>query len=97
MTQIVCPCCSGTGTVEGGPPVYLSPMQARIYNAVKHAAQGISVKSLINKVYVDDEDGGPLFADNSIRVQIGLLNKRLAAANVKIGTRRGRLYRIIPL
>lgn len=82
--MIVCPCCAGKGEIEERAPVPLSPMQFRIYDLVRRSKYGIPGTELINRVYAHEEDGGPMNADISVRVQIKRANERLAVAGIRI-------------
>ena len=75
--QIRCPCCLGIGTIEPGPPTRLTPIQTKIYNAVRAAKHGIAIDRLADQVYADRIDGGPNCARDVMHTQIYL--KRLAA------------------
>lgn len=92
--KIKCPCCQGAGEIEETAPVHLSPMQLKIYKAVRYAHYGLSSTELANKVYADRDDGGPLWASTSVCVQVKRLNERLAAVGQKVGCGNGKLFRL---
>jgi hypothetical protein len=92
--KIVCPCCKGKGEIEETAPVHLSPLQLKIYKTVRKSAYGIPGTELVNRIYADRDDGGPLWASVSINVQILRMNKRLAAVGQRIGCGNGKLYRL---
>lgn len=94
MSKIKCPCCNGTGEIEQDAPVYLSPMQLKIYNIVRKR-NGILPSDLVNRVYATDPDGGPEFAQISVRVAIVKANARLAAAGERIAGGRTQFYKLI--
>lgn len=94
MKIITCPCCHGAGKIEETAPVHLSPLQLKIYNAVRKTRYGISGPELTNKVYADRDDGGPLWAAVSIHVQVQRMNKRLAPVGQHIGCANGKLFRL---
>ena len=54
-----CPCCNGAGEIEPQAPVALTPLQFKIYEAVRRSARGISGPELVSRVYADRIDGGP--------------------------------------
>lgn len=93
---IVCPCCLGKAVIPAGPPVVLSPMGTKVYNAVRSAKYGINIHDLADKVYADRIDGGPSTANEVVRVSVNSLNKLIVAAGEKIEARdrRYRLHRI---
>jgi hypothetical protein len=91
VTKIVCPCCLGAGEIEQQSPVHLSTMQLKIYDIVRRSKHGIVGEQLINKVYEDRRDGGPICARLSVHVQISNMNKRLAVVGQRVkATARGR-------
>jgi hypothetical protein len=87
---IRCPCCNGTGLINEYPPVRLSEMQYRIWDIVRRAPHGIAVGELVNRVYADHPNGGPISAPQSVCVTVWKANKRLALANQKIVSTKGR-------
>lgn len=87
--KIACPCCLGSGEIEEAAPVPLSPMQFRIFDIVRRSVHGIPGDLLVDRLYADHEDGGPLYARRSMWVQIKLANNRLAKANLRIATTTG--------
>lgn len=86
MVMITCPCCAGKGEIEERAPVPLSPMQFRIYDIVRRSKYGIDGKTLVSRLYANREDGGPVNADISVRVQIVRINERLAPVKLRIGS-----------
>lgn len=93
-SQIRCPCCEGKGTIEPGPPTKLTPIQTKIYLAVRAAGHGIAHSRLADQVYADRIDGGPATARNVIATQVYLMNKRLAGVGEQVRS-EGRAYRLI--
>jgi hypothetical protein len=94
MTQTIrCPCRAGKGTIEPGPPMRLTPIQAKIYEAVRAAKHGIPISKLADQVYADRIDGGPETSWDVIRTQVCQMNKRLAAAGENVRS-EGKLYRL---
>ncbi len=79
---------NGSGVVvDDMPPVYLSKTQRRIWDAVRKSAGGIAIYDLVDVVYGGLRNGGPLTADETIRVHICAMNKRLKAAGLTISGR----------
>jgi hypothetical protein len=98
ITQpLICPCCGGAGTIEPAAPVPLTPMQFRIWEAVRQSRHGLTAPEIAARIYADRYDGGPLHAQGCIYATIRSANHRLQAAGVEItsSTRtRGGIYKI---
>lgn len=63
----------------------LTPLETRIFQALVFAkGNWISAERLASAVYAHDPDGGPLTADNTIRVKILLLRGKLRTFQLKI-------------
>lgn len=92
--KIVCPCCLGKGEIEEVAPVHLSPMQLKIYKAVRATSYGVTGFALLGRIYGDRDDGGPECAAISLHVQVKRMNERLAAVKQKVSCGRGKLYRL---
>ena len=86
MVKVRCPCCEGSGEIEEGAPVPLSPMQLCIFDIVRKSKYGVPGPALVDRVYADWADGGPINAYNSVQVQIRRLNDRLAKAGLRIAS-----------
>lgn len=87
----VCPLCSGAGHIPPDPyPVPLTGVQKRIYDAVTHAPDGLRRERLIFAVWGDDPSGGPSYASQCLSVHLNKMNKRLAAAGLRIKGALGR-------
>lgn len=99
--KITCPCCAGKGEIDDVPPVPLTPMQLKIFNAVKRSPHGVGGDRLVDVIYADRVDGGPEYARVSLSVLIINANARLKAAGVEITTRvngrRSLFYRLVAL
>lgn len=90
MTSIICPCCAGKGEIEGDAYELLTPMQKRIYAAIRDNAGKLGGERLINMLYGDRFDGGPDYPWDSIHVTIHNMNKLLAPLGQRIrASRRG--------
>jgi hypothetical protein len=88
MNVTACECC-GHPVVADEIERVLTPMQARIFKAVKRAgAAGVSSKDIMGIVYADDPNGGPENT-NIIAVVANQANKRLAPLGLKITASRG--------
>ena len=86
MELPVCKCCGQTlpRPLEFNG-IKLSPMQKKLITRVQRAGKfGVTLKMLVDSVYSDDPDGGPLHAERSVHVQLCLANKRLAAAGMRM-------------
>ena len=68
----------------------LTPRQRDMYRALQKAGQrGLLIQELINKVYADEPDGGPMTANNVVQVQKMHMQKKLSAFGLQITTTRG--------
>lgn len=69
----------------------LTKPQRRIFNALQRAGQaGLTRDQIIEKVYTDDPNGGPLTALNSICVQRWKMNKKMKPFGLFIKTTKGK-------
>lgn len=70
-----CPCCRRPYPRDGLP---LTDMERRVYEAV-HGGNGLPVPThrIIDYVYSDDPNGGPLTADGNIRVMVHRIRRKL--------------------
>lgn len=66
----------------------LSPMQRRIAETVARRP-GRTAAELTDIVYADDQDGGPIWALESVRAQIFWANKRLRPRGFVIAPGKG--------
>ncbi len=86
-----CPCCNGSGEIKEHAPVYLSPMQFKVYDTIRRSPHGITGPRLVDKVYADRHDGGPDYASVSVHVMIKRINDKLKGKKQQIwATNRGR-------
>jgi hypothetical protein len=83
-----CPCCSGSGEIEDGPPTQLSPLQRRIWEVVRRS-DGIAIGDLIDRIYASTKGGGPANPSQTINTTVHNANKRLAIFGQKIVSTRG--------
>ena len=99
----ICSCCGQPIPVL--PGVDLTVSQSRIYEAVSKAgSRGVRSSTLIDRLYGDHPDGGPLTAAIALRVHVYYLNIRLRAVGQRIramGSGNGsegiyRLYTVLP-
>lgn len=95
-----CPCCNQPlsadteltlfdelrAVVKNENYVILSPIQYKILSAVRR--RSLSLDGLIEAVYADRVDGGPVTAANSVSVTIVALNRRLACLGIRVGAVR---------
>lgn len=92
-----CPCCNGSGEVDDDvSPVHLSPLQFRIWDIVRKSPHGISIRDLVDRVYIDREDGGPEYATRCVWRTVWNANRRLAVVDQRIVSTKGwgSLYRL---
>lgn len=74
----VCPCCGQT-LPPPGPDVHLTPRERTVFEAIRKAGKyGIPVERLINALYADHEDGGPLHAKHIVYITVRALKDKLA-------------------
>ena len=85
--KITCPCCQGSGEIEEMSPVYLPPLQYRVWDIVRRAGAGIPMATLVDKVYADRVNGGPTHGKTSVYVSIYHLNQRLKETGQRISIR----------
>jgi len=79
-----CPCCNGVGEIEDETPCIMTPLEFRLWDIVRRAKHGISGADVIEKLYADRIDGGPLTAQNVV-AQVRLnLNRKLEASGQEI-------------
>lgn len=67
--------------------MYLPPLQYRVWDEVRRAGDGIPMTTLVDKVYADKPNGGPLHAKKSVYVSIHELNKRLEKRKQRVSIR----------
>lgn len=96
--KITCPCCAGTGEIEESPAAaMLTPTQRKIYLAARDTKGGIEIRKLVDHLYGDRHDGGPLYAWDTIHVTVHNMNKRLAPYGEAVKSNRsgpGAVYRL---
>lgn len=96
MVKLLCYRCAGHGIVDESR---LAKLQLSILNTVRNAKAGITIHDLVDAVYADDPNGGPLHAINTVQGTIIQMNRRLTVSGVQIkATRlgRGALYKLVP-
>jgi hypothetical protein len=59
LPVLTCPCCGGTGAIEAASPVPLTPLQFRLWDALRRSPEGLACAELTERVYADRPDGGP--------------------------------------
>jgi hypothetical protein len=73
-----------------------------LVDIVSNRPDGITIGDLVDAVYADDPDGGPVTAPRSVNVMIHMANRQLAAQGFAIRSMwlgrgaRYRLVRIVP-
>ena len=96
-----CPCCGQPYPLEAGEltfidqyrlvsdgvtEVILTPKQYKILTGIRQRTR--TLDELVEWVYGDDPNGGPVSAKNVIAVQICRLNERLAPLGIRAGAQR---------
>lgn len=71
----------------------LTPMQTRIVEALRASDDLMTNRALIEAVYADRDDGGPLYATESVRVTIHGMRPILARMGMRLEFHRG--YRLV--
>lgn len=95
-----CPCCGAKIKVPTFENLVvraeISEMQARILKPVWRAkGEYIPTERLIDFLYADDPDGGPLNARGSFQIILRQLRAKLAPFGVKIKSRYSVGYRLV--
>ncbi len=89
-----CPCCGRPmldEVTDAIASVHLSPAQERIaLRLARQFGRWVRCRDLIEAVYWDAADGGPLNVGNVISVQVYYLTRRLASAGLKVEGVTGR-------
>lgn len=63
----------------------MTELQLKIFNLVRDASpKGIKGNVMVSKVYADREDGGPLWARQSVAVMLSHLNRKLKGVHLRI-------------
>lgn len=96
MAKLLCTHCGQPmGDFSGIDVACLSRTQARIVEALCNARHRLtSLETLIEHVYGDRPDGGPLGADTSLRSQICYARKKLERSGWTIVAQKGHGYRL---
>ena len=81
------------------PPLIVSgSVRQRLLDIIGNRPDGISIGDLVELVYADDPDGGPVTALRSVNVMIHKANAQLAAQGYQIKAiwlGRGARYRLV--
>jgi hypothetical protein len=67
-------------------------------NILADRPDGLTINNLVDLVYVDDPDGGPVTAQRSLNVMAHKANKQLRAQGYQIKSMwmgRGAIYRLV--
>ncbi len=91
----ICPACQ-----RPFPPalVVSGSVRQRLVNIVADRPDGIAIGDLVDQVYADDPDGGPVTAPRSVNVMIHKANKQLRAQGYQIQSMwlgRGARYHLV--
>lgn len=66
MREIECPCC-GSGEYGDWVKNPLSPLESSVFRAVRFGnGSSVTTKKIIDYVYREKENGGPLYAEDAI-------------------------------
>ena len=85
MTDKACPHCGQTLPALAPFGLYLTRGEQRIFERVARAGPGgVHIRTLIDHVWGDDPNGGPLYAQKSLHVRIWHLNKKLRSKGKEI-------------
>lgn len=88
MTDQICQCCGQTLPVLAPFGLRLTAGERRIFERVARAGpHGIHVSELLDYVFAEDIDGGPLWAAKSLHTRIHYLNRKLRTKNKIISCR----------
>ena len=82
------------------PLVVTGPLRQRMVNILANRPDGLTINNLVDLVYADDPNGGPLTAPRSLNVMAHKANKQLRAQGYQIKSMwmgRGAIYRLVPL
>jgi hypothetical protein len=91
----VCPAC---GRPFPPPLVVTGSVRQKLVNIISARPDGIEIGDLVDQVYADDPDGGPVTAPRSINVMVHRANAQLAAQGYQIKAMwlgRGARYRLV--
>ena len=84
-----CECC-GHPLPDAEAQLDLTRRQRDIFKAVQKAGRaGLTIASLVDKVYANEASGGPDTANNVVQVQKLYINKKIAAHGLRITTTKG--------
>ena len=78
-----------------GEVIHLSPTESVIMACLLSAKTSVTIKELIDVVYGDDPEGGPLAASNCIRVMMCNLRRKLQRKGVYITGKCWQGYRLV--
>jgi len=94
VVKILCCTCGGKGLVDESR---FRGIHARVLNIVRNSPQGITLLDLVDAVYADDENGGPLYANLVVQQIIRRINRRISVSGWSIKASklgRGARYRM---
>ena len=80
------------------PLVVTGPLRQRMVNILANRPDGLTINNLVDLVYADDPDGGPVTAPSSLNVMAHKANKQLRAQGYQIKSMwmgRGAIYRLV--
>ena len=80
------------------PLVVTGPLRQRMVNILADRPDGLTINDLVDQVYANEPDGGPLTAPRSLNVMAHKANKQLRAQGYQIKSMwmgRGAIYRLV--
>ena len=93
--MIICPCCNQptTGVDPLKAHTVFTPTELKIIKALPRAGV-IATEDLIDRVYGDDPDGGPEWANHAIYNNLSRIRKKLRPLGYDIAKTNGHGYRL---
>lgn len=87
-----CPNCGQTMPTRHETPAELLPMERKVFSALSRAGNsGLEITQLVNAIYRDRYDGGPISAEKCVHVFVSRANKSLSDFGTEI-TQHQRFY-----
>jgi hypothetical protein len=86
-------CCSQCHQLIAPTGLRLPPIKQRIYDTVRRRP-GITARELLDQVWANDRDGGPLTGTKCLHVHVLQLNRRLAPLGLMVRARGSEGYQI---
>lgn len=71
-------------TTPCGKSIRLTPSEFGLFKLLAEATSTVPTQKLVDDLYGDDPDGGPLYANTNAKVFIHQIRKKLASSNIEI-------------